>query len=115
MDKQAIETMVRQMFTAFLAQDRAAAEALLSDDFIFTSPNDDHINKADYFERCFPHSDQFKSHTVEQLFVESGAALVRYVAELKDGKRFRNTEYFRFEDGKIKSVDVYFGASESGE
>jgi hypothetical protein len=32
---------------------------------------------------------------------------------LKDGARFRNTEYFRIEESKIKEVEVYFeeGAS----
>ena len=28
---------------------------------------------------------------------------------VSDGVRFRNTEYFRVERGKIKEVDVYFG------
>ncbi len=29
----------------------------------------------------------------------------------KDGKSFRNTEFFRFEGDKIRRIDVYFGAS----
>ncbi|MCC6802336.1 MAG: nuclear transport factor 2 family protein [Anaerolineae bacterium] len=113
MDEKTIDGMVRKMFAAFFGQDRQALEALLSDDFTFTSPNDDHIDKAAYFERCFPNSVQFKSHAVEQVFVKGDAAFARYVAQLKDGKRFHNVEYYQFADGKIRSVDVYFGAAES--
>jgi hypothetical protein len=29
----------------------------------------------------------------------------------KEGKRFRNTEFFRFDGERIRSIDVYFGAS----
>ena len=35
-------------------QDRDAAESLIADDFLFTSPQDDHIDRAAFFERCFP-------------------------------------------------------------
>jgi hypothetical protein len=34
----------------------------------------------------------------------------RYECELKEGARFRNTEYFRIEGNKIKEVEVYFGS-----
>ena len=45
-----VET-VRAIFDAYLYQDRDAADRLLADDFVFTSPQDDHIDKADFFER----------------------------------------------------------------
>ena len=34
-----------------------------------------------------------------------------YEVVAKDGKRFRNTEFFRFDGDKISSIDVYFGAT----
>ena len=106
-----VPDLVRRCFAAFLAGDRAALEDLFSDDFTFTSPRDDHIDKAEYFARCFPNRDQLRAHHIEQLFAQGGEALVRYLAELPDGTRFRNTEYFRIEGDKIKQVDVYFGAA----
>jgi ketosteroid isomerase-like protein len=106
-----VSELVRKLFSAFLSKDREMAEALLSGDFTFNSPQDDHIDKATYFARCFPNSDQFQAHTIEQLFVQGNAAFVRYLAELKDGTRFRNTEYIRVEGGKIEEVDVYFGST----
>jgi ketosteroid isomerase-like protein len=101
------------VFCAFLAGDRKALEEILSDDFTFTSPRDDHINKAQYFERCFPHGEQFQSHRIEQICEAGDEAFARYLAELRDGTKFRNIEYFRIEGSKIKEIAVYFGASVS--
>jgi len=106
-----ISDLVRRCFSAFLANDRQTMESLLHDDFTFNSPRDDYIDKATYFERCFPHSDRFRSHTMEQLFVENNEAFVRYHAELDDGTQFRNVEYFRIEGNKIREIDVYFGSN----
>ncbi len=105
--------LVRQCFSAFLAGDRKTLDGLLSDDFTFTSPRDDHLSKAQYFERCFPHGDQFQSHRIEQICEAGDEAFVRYLAELRDGTKFRNTEYFRIEGSKIKEIAVYFGANAS--
>ncbi len=50
---------------------------------------------------------------VQEAFVrlhEAGdEVVVTYEAERADGSRFRNTEIFSFEAGKVKSVEVYFG------
>ena len=82
----------------------------LSDDFSFTSPYDDHISKATFFERCLPGSVNFRSHQIEKIFVNGNEAFMRYRAELKDGTIFRNTEYIRLEGNKIREVEVYFGS-----
>ncbi len=103
--------LVRRMFAAFLSGDRAALEEMLSDDFTFNSPRDDHIGKAEYFVRCFPYGDQFRSHHIEQICTAGNAAFVRYLAETRDGSRFRNTEYIRTDGQKVKAVDVYFGGA----
>ncbi len=106
-----VSDMVRTYFSAFFSKDKKTLEEGLSDDFTFTSPRDDHISKATFFERCFPNSEQFRSHRIKQLFAQGNEAFVRYQAELKDGTTFRNTEYVRIEGNKIKEVDVYFGAN----
>jgi hypothetical protein len=48
---------------------------------------------------------------IEKLFEKGNEAFVRYECELKDGARFRNTEYLRIEGNKIREVEVYFGSS----
>jgi ketosteroid isomerase-like protein len=52
-----VSALVRKYFAAYAAKDRKTVENLLSEDFTFTSPYDDHINKTTYFERCWPNSD----------------------------------------------------------
>jgi ketosteroid isomerase-like protein len=110
-DNSTVSDVVRTYFAAFFSQDRNTLEEGLSDDFTFTSPRDDHISKTTFFERCFPNSEQFRAHHIEQLFAQGNEAFLRYQAELKDGTTFRNTEYIRIEGNKIKEVDVYFGAT----
>jgi ketosteroid isomerase-like protein len=46
--------LIRKYFSAYESKDRRALEELLSDEFTFTSPLDDHINRTTYFERCWP-------------------------------------------------------------
>ena len=102
---------LRRLFTAFMAKDRKTAENLLADDFTFTSQYDDHIDRAAYFERCWPNSGHVSSQVLEKIFVEGDEAFVLYKSITDDGKEFRNTEFFTFVGDKIRSVDVYFGAS----
>jgi ketosteroid isomerase-like protein len=109
-EPRAVET-VRALFAAYLANDRHAVEAMLSDDFRFTSPYDDGIDKATYFARCWRGSDWIARHQLEHICVDGDAAFVTYQCVAKDGKSFRNTEYFVFAGDKVSRIDVYFGAS----
>ena len=110
MQQDSVSDLIRKYFAAFLAQDRKTLEEGLSDDFTFTSPRDDHISKTDFFERCLPGSDQFRTFQIEKLFVQSNEAFVLYQAELKNGTTFRNTEFYKLEGNKIKQVEVFFGS-----
>lgn len=101
--------IVRQCFTAYEKKDRSLIEPLLADDFTFTSPYDDHIDRVTYFKRCWPNSEKIESFHIEKLFDKGSEAFVRYELLLKTGGKFRNTEFFRVRDGKIVEVDVYFG------
>jgi ketosteroid isomerase-like protein len=103
--------LVRKYFYAFQSQNRQAVEDLLSEDFTFSSPRDDHIGKQAFFERCWPNSEKFRSFNIEKIFERESEAFVRYECEPMVGANFRNTEYFRVDDGKITEVDVYFGRS----
>ena len=104
-------TVIRALFAAYLANDRQAVESSFTDDFRFTSPYDDAIDKLTYFERCWRASDWIERHDLERIVVDGDAAFVTYRCVAKDGKSFRNTEFFRFENDKVKSIDVYFGAT----
>ena len=103
--------IIRAVFAAYLSNDRSVVEHALADDFRFTSPYDDNIDKATYFERCWRNSDWIERHDLERIFVEGEEAFVTYTCVAKDGRNFRNTEFFAFEGEKIKRIDVYFGAT----
>jgi ketosteroid isomerase-like protein len=105
------EKIIRGIFAAYMANDRKAVEDALTDDFRFTSPYDDEIDKATYFERCWRNTDWIERHELEKIFVEGDDAFVTYKCLAKGGKNFRNTEFFSFEGDRIRRIDVYFGAT----
>src|SRR2546429_8047670 len=86
--------IIRGIFAAYLANDRKRVENVLADDFRFTSPYDDHIDKPTYFERCWKNSDWIERHELEKIVVDGDAAFVTYKCTAKGGKSFRNTELF---------------------
>lgn len=102
--------IVRRYFAAYASRNRLEIESLLSDDFTFTSPYDDHIDRMAFFERCWPVDGEQRTFRIERLIEKGNEAVVRYELESSKGVRFRNTEHFMLEGGKIKRVDVYFGA-----
>lgn len=107
--------IIRAIFAAYLSSNRKQVEDVLSDDFRFTSPYDDNIDKPTYFERCWKNSDWIERHELEKIFVDGDEAFVTYLCVAKGhkngGKSFRNTEFFVFDGDKVKRIDVYFGAA----
>jgi ketosteroid isomerase-like protein len=103
--------IIRAIFAAYLANDRKAVEDALTNDFRFTSPYDDEIDKATYFARCWRNTDWIERHELERILVEGDEAFVTYKCLARGGKNFRNTEFFSFEADKIRRIDVYFGAT----
>lgn len=104
--------LVRACFAAYETKDRAALENLLSDDFTFSSPLDDHISRARYFERCWPTSQHLSSFEIKNLQVEGSHVWVRYVARTTQGETFSNIEFFTVAGGKITQVQVFFGSDD---
>lgn len=109
-DRISVSDLVRKCFSAYELQDRRIIEDLLSDDFTFTSPLDERINRAEYFQRCWLNSENIRNFQIEKLFENGNEACVRYQCETKAGKKFCNTEWFRFEGNKLKEVQVFFGS-----
>ena len=99
--------IIRSMFAAFRSKDRATVEALLTDDFTFTSPYDDAIGKAVYFERCWPNSERIRTHLLEKIVEQGSEAFVLYKCITNDGDEFRNTEFFRFAGDQVRQIEVY--------
>ncbi len=100
---------VRRCYEAYVSGDPSALEQALSEDFVFYSPPDPGIDRATYFERCWPNSELISSYEFERLIEHGDEAIVTYEAAKTDGKRFRNTEVLTFRGEQICRVEVYFG------
>jgi ketosteroid isomerase-like protein len=103
--------MIRAIFAAYMSNDRKVVEDALTDDFRFTSPYDDEIEKTAYFELCWRNSDWIERHELEKIIADGNEAFVTYRCVAKGGKNFRNTEFFTFEGNRVSRIDVYFGAT----
>ncbi len=102
--------IVRACCDAYLAQDRDTAAQLIADDFVFTSPQDDHIDKAAFLERCFPTADRLRSQEVRELVsTGDGGVFTLYEYELKAGGHHRNAEFSSVRDGQLVETQVFFG------
>jgi hypothetical protein len=78
--------------------------------FTFISPaGDDLINLKLYKERCWPNANNTKRFDLEKIIVDGDDAYATYNGWTNDGKLFRNTERFKFKDGKIIENECFFG------
>lgn len=103
------EKVVRTYFGAYPARDRAAIESVMAEDFHFTSPLDNRIDRRTYFERCWPNGDDMAVLDLQHIVVSGERVFVAYEIRMKDGRRFKNAELVRLTQGQIIDVEVYFG------
>jgi ketosteroid isomerase-like protein len=103
--------VVRAIYDAFVAKDRAAIEPLIAEDFHFTSPLDNRIDRTIFFERCWPNSESIAGFEFIHLVPTGDKVFVAYEGSSTDGHRFRNTEILTVREGKVTDAEVYFGWS----
>ena len=101
--------LVRDSYRAYETGDRDLIERVIADDFVFSAPPDVGIDRATYFERCWPNAGHVATFEYVRLRETGAEVLVTYEATRPDGTRFRNTEIFGFAGERIASVEVYFG------
>jgi len=103
--------ITRATYEAYVHKDRAAIEKLLAEDFHFTSPLDNRLDRATYFARCWPNSGTIAGFDFIHLVPHGDRVFVTYVGRTRDGHQFRNTEVVTLRDRQIVEVEVYFGWS----
>jgi ketosteroid isomerase-like protein len=101
--------IARASYRAYVENDRAAIEKLIDDDFHFTSPLDNRIDRKTYFERCWPNSQTTEAFDFIHVVADGERVFVTYEGQWSGGKRFRNTEVLTIRAGKIVEAEVYFG------
>jgi ketosteroid isomerase-like protein len=109
------EETIRKYYAAWEKRDWHPIDVLLAEDFTFSSANnDDHISKSTFKARCWESQIDFiERFELERVIGSGNDAFVMYVCRTKNGKTFRNVEYFRLKDQKVEAIECYFGAPSS--
>ena len=103
------EKALRSYYDAFVKNDWSIMQPVLADGFTFSSPMDDHISLASFKARCWPNAKNTGRFDLVKLVMNGDEAFVIYNGYTKGGKFFRNSDYFRFKNGKIVSYECFFG------
>jgi ketosteroid isomerase-like protein len=101
--------LVKRSYRAYVDNDRAAIERLFAEDFHFTSPLDNRIDRKTYFERCWPNHRWIDGFDFIDVVSSGARVYVTYVGRSDSGRMFRNTEALTIRNEKIVEVEVYFG------
>lgn len=101
--------IVTQVFRAWETNDRDLLEGILAESFTFTSPNDETLSRQQYWEICWAHRAEITGFELLTIIATDDDAFVRYNGKSSDGRVFQNVEYFTLNNGKVTSVNVYFG------
>ena len=109
------DELIRKWYAAWEKKDWAPLDSMLADNFTFTSANnDDHISKSTFKTRCWESQIDFiADFDLERVATGEDDAFVKYLCHTRNGKSFRNVEYLRIKDGKLQSIECYFGAQSS--
>ena len=104
-------TIARTVYQAYVNKDRALIESLIGEDFHFTSPLDNRLDRATYFARCWPNSRTITGFKLVHCVHDGDKVFVTYEGRGDTGKAFRNTEVLTIRGGKLLEAEVYFGWS----
>jgi ketosteroid isomerase-like protein len=109
------EELVRKWYAGWEKKNWEPLDSMLADNFTFTSAaGDDHISKSAFKAQCWETQIDFIKHfELERIATVGEDAFVKYLCHNKDGKTFRNVEYIRMKDGKLQSIECYFGEQSS--
>lgn len=103
------QQLIKSYYAAYEKKDWNLLKSILSPKFTFSSPVDKPINLGTYHQRCWPNCKNTKKFDLERVMMGDNDAFVTYNGYTNDGRVFRNTEYFKFKDGKITENDCFFG------
>ena len=101
--------LTKDFYRAYATGDRKFVESNITDDFSFSAPPDPHLDRAGYFERCWPGAGKNQSFEFKRLLSVDNEVIVTYESKQADGAIGTNTEILTFKDNKVCKVEVYFG------
>ena len=104
-------SLAKRICQAYVEKNRSAIEELLADDFRFSSPLDNHLDRGTYLTRCWPNNEVTVALKFIHLAQDGDRAFITYELSTRAGKVFRNTEVFTVRNGRIVEIEAYFGWS----
>ena len=107
--KQDAENRIKNYLAGYEKKDWSQVASQFDDGFTFTSPMDDHLTLAKYKDTCWHTSAFFGKVAFPQIMVQGDTAFAIYEVTTTDNKKVRNVEYYTFTNGKIKSIECFFG------
>ncbi len=107
--------IIRKWYAAWEQKDWRPVDALLAENFTFSSAaGDDHISKSAFKRQCWESQKDFiKRFDLQRVYGDGNEAMVMYVCHTMNGRTFRNVEYLRLRDDKLETIECYFGAQAS--
>lgn len=106
--------IVTAVLQAYVDKDRAAIEALIADDYRFSSPYDNGLDRRSYFEICWQNHKvitrfDFLHHAEsgDRVFVIYECHATRTTGHIS--RIFRNCEMHTVRGGKLVATECYFG------
>jgi hypothetical protein len=108
------QEVVRKYYAAWETKHWHSMDILLTDDFTFSSPLDDHISKSNFKTGCWDTQIAFTDRfDLKQVIGKDNEVFVMYVCHTTNGKMFRNVEYVQLRDDRVKAIECYFGGKAS--
>lgn len=109
------EKVIKDYFGGWVKKDWNQVSGQLANGFTFTSPNDDdHISIEKFKEKCWVQAAHIVKFEFIKITGDENEAFVLVHVLTKANKVIRNIEYFNFANGKIKSIEVFFGGTGQG-
>jgi ketosteroid isomerase-like protein len=109
------DAIIRRWYAAWEQKDWRPVEAMLADDFTFSSAaGDDHISKSAFKAQCWETQKNFiQRFELQRVFGSDNEAMVMYICHTTNGKTLRNVEYLRLRDHQLAAIECFFGEESS--
>ena len=102
--------LAKDFYQAFADGNRGFVEAHITDDFTFSAPPDPLLDRAGYFERCWPGAGTGQTFDFVRLVEAGDEVIVTYESRQPGAATSgRNTEVLTFAGDKVRRAEVYFG------
>jgi hypothetical protein len=102
--------LIKQFYEAFSNTKRNDfVENLLAPNFTFSAPPDPLLNRADFFEKCWPEGHNLKNIKYIRIMENDNEVIITHEYDKAEGVRGCNTDIITFDGDRIIRLEVYFG------